>query len=125
MLQDEPIVATIPATDINRAKSFYTDKLGLRLTEERDEGLFFDCGSGTQMLVFPSSGASSGAYTQASWDVKNVDAEITALRSRGVKFEEYDTPNFKTVNGIAEIPGGRGGWFKDSEGNLLAVFQRN
>jgi catechol 2,3-dioxygenase-like lactoylglutathione lyase family enzyme len=122
MLADSNVQATIPAQDLERAKSFYADKLGIKPAEERPEGIRYACGTST-FLLFQSSGAASGDHTQMGWDVEDLDATVDELRGRGVVFEEYDMPGFKTVNGIAEIAGERGAWFKDSEGNLLALGQ--
>jgi catechol 2,3-dioxygenase-like lactoylglutathione lyase family enzyme len=123
MLANGDVYATIPAQDLARAKSFYADKLDLKPIEERPEGLRYRCGNGG-FLLFESSGAASGDHTQMGWDVDDVEAAVEELRGRGVEFEEYDLPGFKTVNGIAEIAGEKGAWFKDSEGNLLAMGQR-
>jgi catechol 2,3-dioxygenase-like lactoylglutathione lyase family enzyme len=123
MLKNSRVEVTIPAQDLARAKAFYTEKLGLSPTDERAEGIQFDL-NGTTLLLFSSVGAASGTHTQASFEVQDAPAEMTELRSRGVTFEEYDLPGIKTENGVATIEGGKGGWFKDSEGNLIAVFQR-
>ncbi|MGH2786421.1 MAG: VOC family protein [Actinomycetota bacterium] len=123
MLENYNVNATIPAQDLERAKSFYADKLGLKPAEEGPEGLRYRCGSG-EFLLFASSGAASGTHTQLGWDVDDLEGTVEELRGRGVVFEEYDLPGFKTVNGIAEIEGEKGAWFKDSEGNLLALGQQ-
>ncbi len=123
MLSDHPIGAMIPATDLARAKAFYTDTLGFKAIEDLPEGVRFESG-GIRFDIYPTRvGAGSGA-TVAGWLVPNLEAEIEDLKSRGVKFEDYDFPDFKTVNGIAEIEGFRGGWFKDTEGNVLAVVEQ-
>jgi catechol 2,3-dioxygenase-like lactoylglutathione lyase family enzyme len=119
-LADSNVIGTIPAQDMDRARSFYSDKLGLKPAEEAPEGLRYRCGSG-EFLLFPSSGTASGAHTQLSWIVDNLEAAMEELRANGLVFEEYDMPGFKSVNGIVEIEGERGAWFKDSEGNLLAL----
>jgi predicted enzyme related to lactoylglutathione lyase len=123
MLSESKMYATIPAQDLERAKSFYADRLELKPAEERPEGLLYESG-GAQFLLFPSSGQASGTHTQLSWDVEDLDKTVAKLRENGVKFEEYDLPGFKTVDGIAEIAGERGAWFKDSEGNLLAIGEQ-
>jgi catechol 2,3-dioxygenase-like lactoylglutathione lyase family enzyme len=115
--------ATIPAQDLARARAFYSEKLGLEVAEEDPTGVIFQAGP-DQFTLFQSRGAASGSHTQMGWDVADVEAEVAELKSRGVTFEEYDMPGFKTENSIATIPGGKGGWFKDSEGNLLSVFRR-
>ncbi len=126
MLQDSTAAATIPASDLARARAFYEDKLGLKPDPDLEEpgGVTYRFKDGTGFLLFESSGASSGNHTQISFEVKDVAEEVGALRARGVTFEEYDFPSLKTENGIAQMPNGKGGWFKDTEGNLIAVFQR-
>jgi hypothetical protein len=83
-------------------------------------------------VLFESRGAASGEHTQMAWQVDDIEAVVTELRKRGVVFEEYDLPGLKTINGIAEVSGNypssggmdeRGAWFRDCEGNLLAVGQ--
>jgi catechol 2,3-dioxygenase-like lactoylglutathione lyase family enzyme len=121
MLSDYTIGAMIPATDLQRAKAFYVDTLGFKVIKEESEGVQFESG-GVRFDIFPTR-ASAGTATVAGWIVQDLDAEMEDLRSRGVTFEEYDLPGLKTVNGVAEIEGWRGSWFKDSEGNVLAVAQ--
>lgn len=123
MLANYPIHAVLPATDLERAKRFYAEKLGL--TPEREDlgGLFYRCGAETRFLLYPSQGASSGLHTQIGWTVDDIEAEVADLKARGVVFEEYDTPHLKTVNGVATIGPTKAAWFKDSEGNFLALAQ--
>jgi len=123
MLDRADVYATIPAQNLERAKSFYADKLGLKPEEERPEGLRYRGGSGG-FLLFESRGEPSGTHTQLGWDVDDLEAAVATLRQNGVVFEEYDMPGFKTENGIAEIAGEKAAWFKDSEGNLLALGER-
>jgi catechol 2,3-dioxygenase-like lactoylglutathione lyase family enzyme len=121
VLGDNPIGAMIPASDLARAKAFYADTLGLKVVKEDPEGVQFESG-GIRFDVYPTR-ASGGTATVAGWIVQDLDTEMEDLRSRGIQFEEYDLPGLKTVNGIAEIEGFRGAWFKDTEGNVLAVAQ--
>jgi catechol 2,3-dioxygenase-like lactoylglutathione lyase family enzyme len=116
----------MPASDLARARAFYEGKLGLKPDPESTEtdGVSYKCADGTSIVVFLSSGASSGTHTQLTLEVDDVDSEVRALRDNGIAFEEYDMPAVKTEGGIAEVADGKGGWFKDSEGNLIAVFQR-
>jgi catechol 2,3-dioxygenase-like lactoylglutathione lyase family enzyme len=131
MLQDNNVAARIPAQDLQRARSFYSSKLGLDPVEERPGGLLYQCGSG-HFALYQSSGLPSGAHTQMAWDVDDLEATVKELRRRGVVFEEYDLPGLKTADGIAAITGNypsKGGvgekaaWFRDSEGNLLGIGQ--
>lgn len=123
MLDTAAMYAAIPAQKLDRARSFYAEKLGLKPAEERAEGLLYEC-AGAHFLLFESSGEPSGTHTQLSWDVPDIAAVADELRRNGVVFEEYDLPGFETVNGIVDIAGHRGAWFKDSEGNLLSIGQR-
>jgi catechol 2,3-dioxygenase-like lactoylglutathione lyase family enzyme len=120
VLGDNPIQAMIPATDLARARAFYADTLGLKVVSENPEGVEFETG-GVRFGIYPTRANAGSGATVAGWMVKDLEAEMDDLRSRGITFDEYDLPDFKTVNGIAEIEGFRGGWFKDSEGNVLAV----
>jgi catechol 2,3-dioxygenase-like lactoylglutathione lyase family enzyme len=130
MLRESHVAARIPATDLMRARHFYAEKLRLEPSEERPGGLLYRCSSG-EFALFESSGASSGAFTQMAWQVEDIDAVVETLRGRGVVFEEYEAPGLTTVDGIAEVKGnypskGSGecaAWFRDSEGNLLAIGQ--
>ena len=122
MLGDHPIGAMIPATDLARAKAFYADTLGLKVVRDNPEGVEFESG-GIRFYVYPTRASAGSGATVAGWLVKDLEAELDDLRGRGIVFDEYDMPDFKTVNGIAEIEGFRGAWFKDSEGNVLAVAQ--
>ncbi len=130
MLEGSDVATRLPARDLNRARKFYSEKLGLEPFEERPGGLRYRSGN-SSFVLFNSVGESSGTHTQMGWEVADIEATVSALRARGVLFEEYDLPGLKTVNGIAEIPGNypskgrgeKGSWFKDSEGNLLAIGQ--
>lgn len=123
LLTDGRVEAALPCQDFERAKNWYKDKLGLAPNREDPEGAYFDCADGTKFFLFPSSGKASGDHTQIGFNVADIEAEVADLQSRGVKFEEYDFPQLKTVNGIADMGGERAAWFKDSEGNLIAVTQ--
>jgi catechol 2,3-dioxygenase-like lactoylglutathione lyase family enzyme len=130
MLHDGEVATRLPARDLERAKAFYSDKLGLEPVEERPGGARYRCGN-SYFALFQSAGAPSGTHTQMGWEVKDIEATVAELRRRGVVFEEYDLPGFKTVNGIADIAGNypskgsgeKGAWFYDSEGNLLGIGQ--
>ncbi len=122
MLSKLEIRAALPAKDLQRARRFYADKLGLTPKSEMPGGLIYQC-KDSWFMLFPSSGASSGEFTQAGWQTDNVEAEVAALKAKGVVFEEYNSPDLKTVNGIATTGNSRAAWFKDSEGNLLAIIQ--
>ncbi|WP_037602237.1 VOC family protein [Streptacidiphilus rugosus] len=122
MLADFPAIAVIPASDIDRAKRFYRDTLGLKLTVDEGEDVRFESG-GQVFTLYATPSGGQAAHTLAAWKVDDLAAEMAELRGRGVRFEEYDMPGLKTVDGVAATGGVRGAWFKDSEGNILAVVQ--
>lgn len=122
-LSDARVHTTLPASDFARAKAFYTDKLGLTVSQETPGGAFFEFSDGSRFVVFPSAGAASGSHTQMGLTVADVEAEVAGLQAAGVQFEEYDTPTFKTVNGIADLETLKSAFFKDSEGNLIGMVE--
>jgi catechol-2,3-dioxygenase len=114
--------ATLPAKDLDRAKAFYADRLDLHPLSEDRAGVHFVMG-GTRFRLFRSGGAASGAHTQLAFVVADVDGLVAQLKARGLEFENYDYPNLKTLDGVADLGYARAAWFKDSEGNLLGVAQ--
>lgn len=123
MLAEQPVIAMIPCHDVERARQFYEGKLGLTPAQVGIGEATYRCKGGTMFALYPSSFAGTAQSTAMTWAVDDVVSEVSELRARGIVFEEYDLPEVKTVNGIAEFPGGRAGWFKDTEGNILAVTQ--
>ena len=123
-------VTKLPAQDLDRARRFYRDRLGLEPLEERDGGLRYVCGT-TEFHLFLSSGAASGASTQLGFEVDDIDQVVADLRSRGLVFERFEIPGFETEGDIVVVPdnypskgrGERGAFFRDSEGNLLSIGQ--
>ena len=130
LLQDSQVATRLPAQDLERARAFYAEKLGLEPIEERPGGLRYRCGD-SYFVLFQSTGRASGESTQMAFEVDDIEAVVAELRGKGMVFEEVDVPGLKTVNGIADVEGNypskgvgeRGGWFRDSEGNLLGVGQ--
>jgi predicted enzyme related to lactoylglutathione lyase len=125
MLKDAPIVPYIPAKDVTRARSFYEQKVGLVPREDVAGGVVYECGRSSWVFLYPTPGAGTSQASQAFWQVTDVDAEVRELKARGVVFEDYDMPGLKTVNGVASFDGGKNkaAWFKDSEGNIMAIIQ--
>jgi catechol 2,3-dioxygenase-like lactoylglutathione lyase family enzyme len=130
MLENAHIATRIPVQDMERARAFYADKLGLEPIEERPGGLLYRCASGV-FALYQSAGSSPGTFTQMAFEVDDVVAVVAELRRRGVVFEEVDLPGLKTIDGLAEVAGNypskgsgeKAAWFRDSEGNMLGIGQ--
>ena len=131
-LRDATKAATrLPAQDLDRARAFYADKLGLEPADERPGGILYRVGD-TEFALFASGGRATGEHTQMGFEVEDIEATVAELKARGVVFEEVDLPGLNTRDGIADIEGNypskgaageRGAWFHDSEGNLLGIGQ--
>ncbi len=123
MLRNAPIRAYIPASDVSRARKFYEDVVGLKPREEYAGGVIYECG-GTEVFMYLTPNAGTSKASQAYWEVDDVESEVADLKARGVKFEEYEMPGVTMKNSIATGGGAKTAWFKDTEGNILAVSQR-
>ncbi len=123
MLKTAPIRAYIPARDLSRARQFYENTVGLAPKEEYAGGVVYECG-GSEVFLYPTPNAGTSRASQAFWQVDDIEAEVAELKARGVKFEEYDMPGVPMKNGIATGGGAKTAWFRDTEGNILAVSQR-
>src|SRR5438445_11723863 len=115
--------AALPVEDLARAKAFYEEKLGLTPSREVEGALFYEGSGNSGFLLFPTGGRPSGQHTQLAWFVKDIAVTVRQLRSRGVRFEEYDFPRLRTVDGIADLGYEKSAWFRHTEGNLLALGQ--
>ena len=115
--------AYIPVANLERAREFYERALGLRAAREIAGGISYEFGNGTACFMYPTPNAGTSRASQAFWQVEDVEREVADLKARGVKFEEYDMPGLKTKNGIATGGGAKTAWFKDSEGNIMALVQ--
>lgn len=123
MLADGQVAATVAVSDLDRAKKFYTETLGLPVMMESAGGIMLQAGKGTALFVYPSGFAGTNKATAASFNVDDFEATVAELRSRGVAFLDYDFPGLKTENGVAQTPEGPAAWLADPDGNILAVTQ--
>ena len=114
---------TLPAADLDRAKKFYAEKLGLTPATESAGGIFYEVAGGTRFILYPTPNPTRGGHTQIGFATNDIEAEVKALQSRGVVFEEYDFPGLKTHGGIATTGPARAAWFKDSEGNMIGIVE--
>lgn len=125
MLANSRVAAILPAVDLERAKKFYGETLGLTPVDLPGPGVaMFECGKGTALALYQRETATKADHTVAGWEVGNVEEVVQALRGSGVVFEQYDLLGLKTDElGIATDGPVRSAWFKDTEGNILSVIQ--
>ena len=125
MLADAPVIAMIATKDLAKARKFYEETLGLTSAEEMPGGVSFSCGDGSRIAVYTTYVSNLGEQTVAAWEVEDIKNEVADLKSRGVEFVEYDLPQMKTVDSIVAEEGfGSAAWFKDPDGNILSLVQR-
>ena len=122
MLAKLPMVPYIPVSDLSRARKFYEEKLGAKPKDVTPGGVHYDCGGAT-FFMYTSGSAGTNKASLAFWDVTNIEAEVAELRKKGIQFEHYDLPDLTWKDGIASAPGVKNAWFKDTEGNILALIQ--
>ena len=125
MLSNHRISAVLVSTNLDKTRDFYENKLGLSLSPETIKNhLLFECGNGMTILIYGRGAGNKADHTQVRFWTANVEADVKALADKGVVFEDYDMPTFKTVNHVATTSGiGKSAWFKDPDGNILALFQ--
>jgi predicted enzyme related to lactoylglutathione lyase len=123
VLQDAVVNPVVPASDLARARTFYEETLGIGApVVEAEGGLVYGC-RGTWFSLYQSMAAGTNEATAIEFVVDDLAAEMRSLRSRGVEFIEYDYPEFRTVDGVADAPEGKTAWFRDSEGNIVSLTQ--
>jgi catechol 2,3-dioxygenase-like lactoylglutathione lyase family enzyme len=116
--------ATLPASDVGRAKAFYRDKLGFEPTQETPDGSARYDVDGHVFSVYPSAFAGTNQATAMMFLVDDAAAAVGELRNRGVEFQDIEYGEMRTVDGILTMPdGAKGAWFADSEGNIIGLFQ--
>jgi catechol 2,3-dioxygenase-like lactoylglutathione lyase family enzyme len=117
------VAPTLPVVDVGLAKRFYGQTLGLRLVHENAEEIMYELEGDSRLLLYPRPTPTRADNTACCFRVTDVDETVAALRARGVVFEEYDLPHVKTTNGVATTDWNRCAWFKDPDGNILAVVE--
>src|SRR5262245_49600489 len=122
MLQDSSMYSYIPAKDLVRARNFYEKTLGFKPKEVRSDGVIYEFDRGTACFLYNTPNAGTSAASQAFWQVQDIEKEVAELLARGVKLEKYDMPNVDE-KGILTAGGAKAAWFKDTEGNIMAVIQ--
>jgi predicted enzyme related to lactoylglutathione lyase len=124
MLTKSMTTTMLPVSDLRRAGTFYTETLGLHQKATGADGsLILDAGNGDAIGLMPAEAGAQSAHTVLSFEVDDITAEIRDLERRGVRFADYDLPDLKTVDHVAELGGEKAAWFNDSEGNILCIHQ--
>jgi|ERR1700736_1109043 len=122
MLETSMVVATIPVTDLDRARRFYEETIGLTVLWDNPASVRFDCGGGSQLSIF-RRGPSTADHTLAHFEVGDIEAAVRDLEGRGVTFIDYDEGPLQTTGHIAQLGPARGAWFRDPDGNTLGLRQ--
>jgi predicted enzyme related to lactoylglutathione lyase len=123
MLTERRVHTTIPASDMDRAMRWYEEKLGFKPYERQAGVAMYRAAGDTRFILYPTPNAGKAPQTVMGFTTPDIEAEVRALKSRGIVFEDYDFPGLKTVNSIATTGNTRAAWFRDSEGNILGVVQ--
>jgi len=124
-LSDHTVEAAMAVSDLDRAKRFYEDQLGLVPGEEEEQGVRYPCAEGTGIFVYLSpQNAGRSSATLAGWFVDDLDQTMEELGGRGVVFERYDQPGLKTdERGVFDAGRFRAAWVKDPDGNTMAITE--
>lgn len=124
MLTTAPVTTILPVINLNRAKKFYAEQLGLTPKGTSPDGQFlFSCGNSAAIALFPKEEGTKATHTAISFQVKNIETEVKELSEKGVAFEDYDLPGLKTVNHVCVLGAEKAAWFKDPEGNILCIHE--
>ncbi len=123
MLSDAPVTVMLPVIDMDRARDFYERGLGLKAGSLKADGKFTYVVGGTELALFPKPEGTKAEHTAVSFKVGDIANAIASLKHRGVVFEDYDFPNFKTVNHVCVLGAEKAAWFKDTEGNYLCIHE--
>ena len=125
MLTNRPVTTILPVTNLERAKTFYAQNLGLRPANEAPlpDALVFEAGAGAKLELQKRDRPTTAEHTVASFEVEDIEREVSDLERHGVRFEDYDMPGLKTERHIARMNEHRAAWFKDPDGNILCIHQ--
>ena len=124
MVAQNRISAVVSAADLERSREFYENKVGLTLSPETvPNHLLFECGDGTTLLVYGRPSPNLADHTQVRFWCPNVGADVSELVGRGVEFDLVEFGDFKMMDHVLTTPVGKSAWFKDPDGNTIALFQ--
>lgn len=124
MLTNAPVITILPVIDLNRARDFYENKLGLIPKGAKPDGKFvYACGGGALLALFPRATGTKADHTAISFKVTDIAAAIAELKRKGVVFNDYDVPGLKTENHVCVLGAEKAAWFNDPEGNILCIHE--
>ncbi len=123
MLRDGQVSAYVPVSNVERGREFYEGVLQQRPREEGDAGVLYECAHRSTFFMYLSDGAGTSRASCAFWTVDDIEREVADLTDRGVTFERYDLPGMNKDGDIATGGGAKAAWFKDPDGNILALIQ--
>jgi catechol 2,3-dioxygenase-like lactoylglutathione lyase family enzyme len=123
VLGDHLVFPIVLSTDLDVSRAFYRDTLGLEIAREDPDRIMFRCGGGSLLAVSLSTSGTTDTQTQLAWRVPDLKAELAELRARGVPIQEYDAPDPKTVDGIADMGFAWAAWIVDPQRNVLGIIQ--
>lgn len=123
MIAEHKVTVMLPAKDTARAQRWYEEKLGLRPDSKEDYGATYTLKGGTPMFLYESQFAGTAQHTLLTFDSDDLATDMQELRGKGVVFEDYDLPDIKTTDGVADFGPVKNAWFKDSEGNIIGLVQ--
>lgn len=123
MLSNAPITTVLPVSDPSRAAAFYRDQLGLEDAGDLSDGTHMMRTAAGSLELMPVTDSVQRTHTALSFEVDDISTEITDLESRGVTFEDYDLPELKTIDHVAEMGPDKAAWFTDPDGNILCLHQ--
>ena len=122
-ISNSQVTCMLPVKDLARARRFYEESLGLEPVGLKPDGKFvYRCG-GTEIALFPKPEGTKAEHTAVSFQVRDIAASIKQLKSRGVKFADYDYPGLKTVEHVCVLGAEKAAWFEDPEGNILCLHE--
>jgi len=123
MLGSASVMTMLPVVEMDRARSFYEQKLGLRSLGSNAQGNFLYSCPGATIALYQRAAPTKADHTILSWEVADIGAVVTGLIAKGVRFEEYDLPGLKTVDKVCVLGAEKAAWFKDTEGNILCIHE--
>jgi catechol 2,3-dioxygenase-like lactoylglutathione lyase family enzyme len=123
MLGKADATPMLAVRDVDRARQFYSEKLGFDTQDEMGGDVVTLKGGNTDITVYRSEFAGTNKATALTFDVDDIEAEVRELKDKGIFFEQYDVEGLTPKGDIYEGEGMKTAWFKDPDGNILGLFE--